>query len=207
MSLLSVYLFFAALGGVLLGASLFLGGDGEADLDADADADADLDAGADDAGGFEWSVLPFGSLRFWTFLTGTFGLMGALLELLGVPTLLGLAVAVVTGAAVGWGAFHLFRWLSREEVTGETDLSRYVEHEARVLVPVRRGGLGKIVIDRPVGRLELLATTRDARDLEVGSQVLVVAIGPDGRAEVTSLGPATAKDRVAQRRMEGQPET
>lgn len=211
MSFLSLYLFCLALGAVLLGASLFLGGDGDLDADADADldldGDADVDAGADDAGGFEWSVLPFGSLRFWTFLVGTFGLMGVLLDLMGVPALLALAVALATGLGVGWGAFRLFRWLAREEVSGAVHLSSYVEHEARVLVPVRRGGLGKIVVDRPSGRVELLATTRDARDIEVGGRVLVVSVDREGRAEVTALAPPGRADAPRQHRMEGQRES
>lgn len=211
MSFLSLYLFCVALGAVLLGASLFLGG-GDADFDADADADLDMDADADadlgeDAGGFEWSVLPFGSLRFWTFLAGSFGLTGVLLDLLGVPAIVGLVAALATGVAIGWAAFRLFRWLAREEVSGDVHLASFVNHEARVLVRVRRDGLGKIVIERPAGRVELLATTRDLRDIDVGGRVLIVSVDREGRAEVTALEPPKRAEPVRQHRMEGQAET
>ena len=80
-------------GGVLIGASVLLGDsdhDVDSDLDLDVDHDLDLDHDLDhdlhidaQAGGgggiLEWSVLPFGSLRFWTFLVESFGLMGSLL--------------------------------------------------------------------------------------------------------------------------------
>ena len=51
MFLLYAYITALILGGILLGASLLLGGDVDADVDLDVDADVDLDADADvDAG-------------------------------------------------------------------------------------------------------------------------------------------------------------
>ena len=76
--MLAVYLFCVALGGILILASILFGdADIEADVDVDADADLDQEISV------EWSVLPFGSLRFWTFLVECFGLTGALLTLVG----------------------------------------------------------------------------------------------------------------------------
>lgn len=206
MSLMAVYLFCIAFGAVLIGASLVFGGHdvdadadvdladadldaGDVDLDADADADIDADGPelAGGGGGIEWSVLPFGSLRFWTFLVEAFGLTGAMLLLIGLHPGLTLAVALVTGLGIGWAAFHLFRWLAREEVSGAVGLNAYVNQEARVLLPVRPGQVGKIAIDTMAGRVELMATTRDRDPIDVGRPVLVVSVDAEGRAEVTSL--------------------
>lgn len=205
MSLMALYLFCIAFGAVLIGASLFLGGgdldaDVDADVDVDADADLDseahLDGDASAGAGFEWSVLPFGSLRFWTFLVEAFGVTGALLLLLGVAPLVTVLVSLAAGLGIGWAAFRLFRWLAREEVTGAVGLQDYVNQEARVLLPVRPGQPGKIVVQNMAGRHELLATTHDAAPIGVGGTVLIVAI-TDGRAEVTSLKDLQLGSQVA----------
>lgn len=203
--MMAIYLFCVTLGGVLVLTSMVLGGDGG---DADAEADADVDGEAGGGGGGEWSVLPFGSLRFWTFLMLTFGLTGALLQLAGLPPVLVAAVAAIAGSSVGWSAFHLFRWLAREQVSGAVGLHGYVDQEGRVLLPVRPGAVGKIVIESMSGRVELTAVTGDPAPIEAGATVLVVGIDAEGRAEVTSLAvpdPTRQRAPIATPTSEGQP--
>ena len=212
MTLMTLYMVCVVAGGVLMGTSIFLGGDADhdadfdadvdvdADFDLDADADADLDhgGGADVAhagGGFEWSVLPFGSLRFWTFLVETFGLTGALLSVAGIPSAATLGLSLAMGTGMGWGAFVFFRWLAKEEVSGVIALSEFKESEARVLVRIPVGGRGKILLDSAAGRVELMATSMDSQEIGRNAQVLVIGI-TEGVAQVTALSaaPKTAGD-------------
>lgn len=184
----AVYLFCMTLGGVLLFTSLFLG---DADVDADVDADMDLDADADaeaGSGGLEWSVLPFGSLRFWTFLVETFGLTGAMLTVVGVPSAWTIGVSLMMGSMTGWFAFQFFRWLAKEEVTADTSLERFSGEDAECVVAIRGSGKGKIRIDTLAERVEILAVSGDQRDIERGTRVLVVAVN-EGVADVTPLLP------------------
>ncbi len=229
MSLMALYMLCVAAGGVLMGTSILLGGDHDADADADLDVDAhldldvdhdldldvdhDLDLDADhdadlghagdlDAhhgGGFEWSVLPFGSLRFWTFLVESFGLTGALLSCAGLPAGATLGLALAAGTAVGWSAFLFFRWLAHEQVSGRVALRDYENSEGRVLVRIPAGGgQGKIAIDTAAGRVELLAATLDDREIPRGAQVLVVRVA-DGVAQVTALTPTRREASEAAR--------
>jgi hypothetical protein len=112
--LIYLYLFSLIVGGVLLGASILLGGqdsDADADADFDADADADFDAQVDgdfdahgevdaDHGGhgdhdhhgsfdgahgsFDFFLTTFRSVRFWTYFLAFFGLTGLVMDGLGL---------------------------------------------------------------------------------------------------------------------------
>lgn len=200
---MTVYILCVAFGGVLMGTSIFLGGDADhdadfdadmdADFDADVDADADLDHGGDlDAshgGDFEWSVLPFGSLRFWTFLVECFGLTGAMLSCAGVPSAASFGIALAMGTLMGWMAFVFFRWLAKEEVSSATELRAYKNTEARVLVRIPESGRGKIALETASGRVELMARSLDKAEIGIGAQVLIVGV-KDGVADVTALTPA-----------------
>jgi hypothetical protein len=152
--------------------------------DADHDANHDTDKNVDKNLAFSaWWLL---SMRFWTFGLATFGLTGTLLSILSVPALLTAILAVAVGLGLGFGAARLFRALNQDEVSGATELSRYVGEEARVVVPVRREQPGKIAIQSMAGRVEMLATTRDQEPLEVGTAVLVASI-ERGVADVSRM--------------------
>lgn len=204
--MLFLYLAATGLGLTLIAVSLLLGG-GDADADADAAIDADLDAAGDvDAGDVDagdaahgeaghggssagmtgW--LPLASLRFWTFLVAAFGLTGTGLTLGGAPSILVLGVAVGTGVIGGWSAASFFRYLLTDRVSGDTSLDRLVGREARVLLPVRPEGRGRISVTTSAGVLELTAVTRDGRPIARGETVLVASI-TDGVADVTALDP------------------
>ncbi|MCB9684826.1 MAG: hypothetical protein H6738_14505 [Alphaproteobacteria bacterium] len=184
-------------------------GDLDADADADVEADGDADAHADAEVkgdlkiGFGWN--PFLSLRFWTFGLFTFGLLGTLLTLFGAGTVLTLVAALGGGGVFGFLAYNFFRFLNRDAVTGETQLGSFTGEEARVVVPVRPGAQGKIVIERMSGRTELLATTRDGRAIEVGESVLIASVR-DGVADVSRTAPSERSERArrAQQSASGQ---
>lgn len=186
-----IYIFCAALGSVLVGASLFFG---DADTDIDADFDADLDV---EAGDFDLSVIPFASMRFWTFLVTTFGFSGLTFSFLGLSPIWVLGISLALGGLIGYGGFQLFRYLSREQVSAATELSQYRDTEARVLIRIPENGRGKIVIDSVSGRVEMMAHTRD--DAEIPKDAIVLVVGTkDGVAEVTHLdNPSNTTSEVA----------
>ena len=225
---LSFYLFSMAAGGVVLLASIVLGGhddtdadvhaelhtgggldadidaDLDADVDADLDADFDLDADADadaDAGTAmahahgdadadalihverrqlarrrSHPVLGLlSSLRFWTFFTTFFGLTGAVLEGLGlvaaVPALL---LALAMGSLSGTTATLVLRRLAADS-TGVAASSRdYVGLSGRVLVPIRKGSLGKIRLQLKGTTVDMLATSDDDEALDPGEFALII---------------------------------
>ncbi len=157
--------------------------DFDADVDADAEFDGDLDKDVDMDTASEAMWLPFLSMRFWTFGLGTFGLMGTMLTLAGLPYLLVFLLAVAVGVGLGWGAAHFFRQLKSDQVSAPTSLRHYRGEEARVLLPIRPGGHGKIVVERPDGRVEMLANSSAGTTIERGSTVVIVSVR-DGIAEV-----------------------
>ncbi|MBT3221737.1 MAG: hypothetical protein HN348_21880 [Proteobacteria bacterium] len=175
--------------------------DMDADVDADMDGHLDLDHGVDVHGdidahsgsGWEWSVLPFGSLRFWTFLVEAFGLTGALLTLIGVPSGITLTISLMTGSVLGYLAFMFFRHLTKETVTADIGLKQYVSSEAKVVVTVRpKSVIGKIVVETMAGRVEIPANTRDKEPIRPGSIVLIANVDNNGVAHVTQLSPGAS---------------
>lgn len=197
--MLALYLAAFGFGTTMILVSLLLGGgdkdfdkdlhvDKDLDLDKDLDHDAHVDKDApqhvDKGSGFgAWWLL---SLRFWTFGMATFGLTGTLLSFLPVPEMLTAVVAVLTGLGLGFGAARLFRALNRDEVSGTTEFGQFAGEEARVVVAIRDGNPGKIAITSMSGRVEMLATTRDAEAIEAGSTVIVAAVS-GGVADVSRL--------------------
>jgi len=195
--LLPIYVFALVVGGILLGASIFIGGgdDGDAagdqgagfDAEGDADFDPDGDAGKDlgpspsgDAGGavtfFLWSL---GSLRFWTFFLAFFGLTGLALDGLGLvaPGIVGPILSVGMGLVVGLGAMAALRALSGDRATSHASSRDYVGKSARVLLPVRGGGgVGKVRVRVAGTEVDLLATTDDPRGFDAREEALVIQV-------------------------------
>jgi len=179
--------------------------DTEVDIEVDADMDTDLDVGPDidaefagetdlaevaeeavQGAGQAW--IPFLSMRFWTFAAAAFGLTGMLLSLFGLGDLISSLIASPVGLGMGLYAAYLFRYLKQNDVSADLGLQRLVGNEARVLLTVRPGGRGKIVVEDPSGRLELFAETGDDSSLAVGSTVLIAHVDKEGVASVTGLG-------------------
>ena len=172
-----LYALALGLGGVLLAATLLTGGDADGDGDADG------------VGGMALTMAgPLGSLRFWTFGALGFGLTGVLSTLLGIPAAGVLAFSSIVGVGLGYGLFRMFRWLAREQVSGETTVGDYVGAEARVLLPIRTEGLGKVAVERMSGRFEVAASSGDGRVHAPGDIVVVVDLGPGGTVIVARPG-------------------
>ncbi|MEZ4385327.1 MAG: hypothetical protein R3A79_28630 [Nannocystaceae bacterium] len=220
---LTAYLFSMVAGGVVLVASIALGGHDDADADADADADIDADADADadfHGGGFDVDadadidadadadadhgslanphadadadalmhierkvpvkrrrspVAFLMSLRFWTFFSTFFGLTGAVFEgfalMAAIPALL---LALGMGVTSGVAATAILRRLA-DDTTGVAASERdYVGQTGRVLVPIRRGGLGKIRLQLKGTTVDILATCDDDIELDPGVLALII---------------------------------
>ena len=133
--------------------------------------------------------LPFLSLRFWTYASFAFGATGIALMAIGLGSLLALGIASPFAASIGFGAFAIFRWLNSTVVSGETGLRPMIGMEARVILPIRPGAVGKIAIETLAGRVELRAKTFDASVIEPGRKVLVANI--DGDVADVSVLPGT----------------
>lgn len=179
-----VYAFALVFGLILLGASVFLGGD-DADVDADADADFDADGDADagghadgghgDIGGL-FGVL--GSTRFWTFFAAFFGMTGLVLDGLDLaaPVIAG-GLAVGVGSLCGWAAVTVLRHLGSSDSGVVAGVNDYVGKTGEVRLAAGPGRLGKVRIELRGTTVDVLAVSEDA-DLARGEQALIV--GMDG---------------------------
>ncbi len=209
--LTNIYLFALILGGILLAASIFFGGDADADADVDLDVDADADIDADtdadhgehgattdhvDAlgalGGF---VASFLSLRFWTFFAAFFGLTGVLLEQVSpetsTETALGLAVGM--GLVIGQIATRVFRVLGRSEAGTVASERDYVGLTGRVLVGFAAGDVGKVRVTLKRTTEDLLATTDEDDPFSIGEEVLVIQMN-DTKAMIARVRPKAELD-------------
>jgi membrane protein implicated in regulation of membrane protease activity len=175
---MTIYLAALAFGGVLLIATL-LGGHGHADHHA-GDHDQDQDHPHDhDVGPAARAalVLPFLSLRFWTFGLAFFGLTGAVLHGLGSTSpLIAAVLAAALGLALGYGAARLFQTLARETVGQLAPDGGHVGREGKLLLPVARGQRGKVRVTAGGAAVDLLAESDDERPLPAGTTVLIVAM-------------------------------
>ena len=204
----SIYLGSLILGGLLIGASIVLGGDSGFDNDVDTDADfgGDLElevAGAADGNGDllymdseAGAWLPFLSMRFWTFGLASFGLTGSLFSLsatvgmANIAEAISLGVSISVGVVVGWATSWAFQKLKSQRVTGEVGLQQLKGCEATVLLSVNSEKNGKIRTLVGGQTVDLLASSLDEHSLERGSKVLIVDI-KDGIAMVTQMDQIT----------------
>jgi membrane protein implicated in regulation of membrane protease activity len=167
-----------------IGLQLLMAGDGDGDLDAHADVDADMDMDMDmdadaDAHGHgdfhgDAGFLPiFLSLRFWTFGLMAFGLVGTLIHYLhlagGIVTP---AIAISLGLACGFMASWVFRALARSDTTSGHHSRDAVGQVGKVLVPLEKGGRGKVRIEMR-GQIHDFLVTSDEQELRAGEIVLV----------------------------------
>jgi hypothetical protein len=203
--MIGIYVGAAMFGGIVLGVSLVTGGhEGDHDHDhAGHDHDHDsigktLDLAKDTGHDVQWLWMPFLSLRFWIFFLASFGLTGTLLSLVGFQEPLVGLISTPFGAAIGWGAAQVFRQIRTDQVTATTNLSTYAGLEAKVMVPVRPGDLGKISVSTLAGRVEMPAKSRDGTVLEAGATVLIASV-VDGTADVTGIGgPPAPREGVSE---------
>lgn len=195
--MIPIYVACLLFGGILLGTSIVLGGKDteglahghEVPADGVEGADRDHPGPTDTDHAPAWLTLL--SLRFWTYTVGSFGAIGLVLSLFDILPIVGALVASVAAIAIGVTIASLFRWFAREQVTADIGLGQLVGQEARVMIPIRPGGTGKIAIQTLAGREELPATSRDGKILEPGQLVLVAHIDA-GVADVTALPPGSS---------------
>lgn len=206
-----LYLFSVIVGGILLAASILLGGhddadvDGAADADLDAAADADADVHADvhadahadgldkDLGGhgdISGFLFLFLSLRFWVFFLAFFGLTGLTLDMLDLVSSqwLGLGLAIGMGFFTGGGATALIKKLGSDTTGHVVTTKDYIGKTARVVVPFEGTSLGKVRVDIKGSTVDLLATGLEEDAFDGKEEVLIVEMdGP--RARVARVEP------------------
>lgn len=186
------YLASLVFGGVLIGASILLGGHDDADADFDGDADLDLDADADidvdgDAAADKGSLdvgdganlfLFLKSLRFWTFFLAFFGLTGLVLDSGGIveSELVAFVLALGMGIVTGVGTTSAIRALARDDASSAAHGGDYIGRTGRVIVPVRPGGVGRVRVEVKGQLVDVLATS----DEELASAEHAMIIEMDG---------------------------
>ncbi|MEO0324691.1 MAG: NfeD family protein [Myxococcota bacterium] len=186
------YLASLVFGGVLIGASILLGGhddadadfDGDADLDLDADVDVDADADADadkgslDVGDGANLFLFLKSLRFWTFFLAFFGLTGLILDSGGFveSEVVAFVLALGMGLVTGVGTTAAIRALAKDDSASAAHGGDYIGRTGRVIVPVRPGGVGRVRVEVKGQLVDVLATS----DEELASAEHAMIIEMDG---------------------------
>lgn len=185
--MLTIYVALLMFGGLLLGASVFLGGDdaageldagpdlelGEASLDVQADS-ANTPGDALDLHGADTLLWPLRTMRFWTFFAAFCGLTGVALQLLSVPSQITAAVSVTLGIAVGTGASWTLRKLGQIQSGKASDGQDYIGKAAQVLVPVRPGQAGKIRVQVRGQTLDMLAISDGNEPLTAKDKVMII---------------------------------
>jgi membrane protein implicated in regulation of membrane protease activity len=190
MLLLYVYVASLVVGGILLGASLFLGHhDADHDLHAEVggDAHAEVDGhggDVDHAGdhGLELSDfwLPFVSVRFWVYFLCFFGLTGTLFTVLALAgKWSALAVALGMGAFTGFSAAFIIQRLKKVEVGTASTEEDFKGMEGIVKLPLSPGGKGKVRLELRGQTVDLVARSEETKLLEIGQKVLVVDFRED----------------------------
>ncbi len=185
--LVYVYLFAFALGGLLLLASIFLGGKDGGHDGPSAHADDAADAGpsnpsslahdgAADHGGVAGLFSAFLSLRFWMFFLAFFGLTGLVLDGLDIVqnTTVTLALAIAMGITTGEVTVYVFRRLAHSETSTAAGAHDYVGKSGRVLIGFGGGTLGKLRLTLKGTTVDVLATSDEERPFAVGEEALVI---------------------------------
>jgi membrane protein implicated in regulation of membrane protease activity len=203
--LFSAYVFALVLGGILLGASIVMGGEtGDGDTPALGEAEAAADGAGelvalgqqglatthgDAHGALDGVLTSFLSLRFWTFFLAFTGLAGVVFELgaLVTPAWLGATIAAGVGLVSGQSAVAIFHALGTSESSTVAEASDFVGRSARAQFAFARGEIGKIRLDVKGTTVDLLATTDELTPFQAGDEVLIVAM-QDANAVVARSG-------------------
>lgn len=157
--MLSVYLFFAIVGGALMLLSLW---QGEFDMDADGEPD------------FTWSDIPFFSLRFWVFGGGMFGLTGLILTWSGRSFWTTFIGALVTGLTTGWLLTLLIRRLRRHTPNSLITPDDLIGCTGTVELPIDPDQPGKVRLSLKGQQVEYPARSRTP--VPWGQTVVVVDV-------------------------------
>lgn len=195
--LLNIYIGALIFGGVLLVASILLGGHGDVDADIDGDLelgvegpDVDVDAATDVAtvSGKDFDPGDAGDLlfflkspRFYIFFAAFFGLTGVVFHVLELaPEMVTLFVSIAMGLVSGYGASWVMRALFRTAGGGDKPIA-YIGTTVRVLVPVSSESAGKVRLHVDGRSIDLLASTDEAA-FEKGDEAMIIGMdGPRAR--------------------------
>ena len=165
-----LYLYAASLlfGGVMIGASLLFGGDHHSGETFHAH----------DMGAEGW--LPFGSMRFWTFLFFAFGLTGGLFTLtdsLGeMPSLI---VSAIVGLVTAAGATAALKKLSNQQISSGVNQGDYIGVTARALLPMSGQKLGKIRVYLKGQAHDLQAVIVGDDEVQPKDEVMIVEVNDE----------------------------
>lgn len=114
-----------------------------------------------------------------------FGLFGWVAdEGFDAPTPLAAAVGVLGGGALGWFAYRLSRALLHSPTDGTPTAAALVGQPAKVVTPVRAGGIGEVLVRLGGQPVKLSATA--SSDLPRGAETVVVAVESATRVRVES---------------------
>lgn len=168
-----LYVFALILGGILLGASLLLGGHSD-----HGSHDAHMPAGHGDPQGIESLMLSVLSVRFWTFFLPFFGLAGLLLRGFGLVES-EILVAILSsglGLFAGMFAMWLVRVMRAESSDSAAKAGDLVGKTGRLLVGFEKGGIGKLRLDVKGASLDLSCVSMDDEAIDVRDEVIVVEV-------------------------------
>lgn len=179
-----LYLFALVLGGVLLGASMLLGGHGDTHaIEAHPD-------GPDANAGVESFLVAFLSMRFWTFFLAFFGLTGVVLDGFGlvssawISAVLSVTMGLFSGGAAAW----VMRRVRGDESNSAATSKDFVGKTGRVLVGFGPEQTGKVRLEVRGSTIDLLAVSIEDATFETKEEVIVIEM--DGtRVKVAKLTP------------------
>jgi membrane protein implicated in regulation of membrane protease activity len=168
-----LYIFALIVGGLLLGASLLLGGHGD---HVGGHAEGPAPASVGDLQGIESLLLRMLSARFWTFFTAFFGITGLILDGFGVVSSPWLAALCAVGMGLFAGSFAswLVRAMTAESSNSAVSSADYVGKTGRLLVGFGPGATGKIRLEVKGSTIDLLCTSMDDGTYESRDEVIVV---------------------------------
>lgn len=181
--MITFYMVALGAGGTLVLMTLLLGGDSHADADLDSpDFDPDVDAHVG-VGDVLESWLPLASFRFWTFFLAFFGLAGTLFTASGS---LGKWPGALAAGAVGYGAglfmTKLMKNLRKSNVDSKLSSNDWIGQDAKVVIPLEKGALGKIRMSVKGRTVEVMAESEQT--LKQNEDVVVYGVSNDGHALV-----------------------
>lgn len=179
--MLAAYIVAAIVGGGMIAFSALAGAEAHHDIGGDVggpdahighDADHGHDSHESGDSGSLW--LPFLSLRFWTYLIGTFGLMGLVLTLSKAsPEPMTGIISGACGLVMGTFAAGLVRYLSKSEQSAAVSDADFVGALGKVTVGIHALP-GKVRTSVKGDVIDVLALGENGEQFEQGEEVMIV---------------------------------
>ncbi|MGM0596947.1 MAG: NfeD family protein [Myxococcota bacterium] len=150
-----------------------LEGDIEGDIEGDGEGENSVDAGA--SLGMLDILFLIKSIRFWTFFIAFFGLTGVGLTYIRGDGVITLSVSIGMGLFSGYSIAHLFRYMSRSNVSSAVSESDIIGSPAKVLLPIKPDDKGKVRIILKGSIIDKIAVC-DEGEYDLGEEVTIVEI-------------------------------